>query len=51
MIYEVRPLNCRLFGHWKKEDYNKNLSNITQRNREYRDLINQNMGLILVKKW
>ena len=25
MIYEVRPLNCRLFGHWKKEDYNKNL--------------------------
>ena len=23
MIYEVRPLNCRLFGHWKKEDYNK----------------------------
>ena len=21
MIYEVRPLNCRLFGHWKKEDY------------------------------
>ena len=25
LIYEVRPLNCRLFGHWKKEDYNKNL--------------------------
>ena len=32
LIYEVRPLNCRLFGHWKKEDYNKNLKDITEKN-------------------
>lgn len=39
LIYEVRPLNCRLFGHWKKEDYNKNLENIININKEYSDLI------------
>ena len=50
LIYEVRPLNCRLFGHWKKEDYNKNLSNITQRNREYRDLIKSKYGFDISDK-
>lgn len=50
MIYEVRPLNCRLFGHWKKEDYNKNLSNITKRNREYRDLIKSKYGFDISDK-
>ena len=44
LIYEVRPLNCRLFGHWKKEDYNSNLSNVTQRNKDYRDLIKSKYG-------
>ena len=39
IIYEVRPLNCRLFGHWKKDDYNNNLNNVTKRNIEYSDLI------------
>ena len=50
LIYEVRPLNCRLFGHWKKEDYNKNLSNVTQRNREYRDLIKSKYGFDISDK-
>jgi len=50
MIYEVRPLNCRLFGHWKKEDYNKNLSNVTQRNREYSDLIKTKYGFDISDK-
>ncbi len=44
MIYEVRPLNCRLFGHWKKEDYNKNLSNVNGRNLEYKKLIKSKYG-------
>lgn len=39
LIYEVRPLNCRLFGHWKKEDYNKNLDSITKRNIEYKNMM------------
>lgn len=39
LIYEVRPLNCRLFGHWKKDDYNKNLLNVTKRNLEYGNLM------------
>lgn len=44
MVYEVRPLNCRLFGHWKKDDYNRNLENVTGRNIEYRDLIKSKYG-------
>ncbi|MDK2564638.1 YkgJ family cysteine cluster protein [Romboutsia sedimentorum] len=44
LIYEVRPLNCRLFGHWKKEDYNKNLSNVTQRNIEYNKIVKSKYG-------
>ncbi|MFI3210874.1 MAG: YkgJ family cysteine cluster protein [Peptostreptococcaceae bacterium] len=39
MIYEVRPLNCRIFGHWTEKDYNKNLNNVTNKNKEYKDLI------------
>lgn len=50
MIYEVRPLNCRLFGHWKKNDYNKNLTNITKRNQEYSDLIKMKYGFDISKK-
>ncbi|CEH35807.1 YkgJ family cysteine cluster protein [Romboutsia lituseburensis] len=44
LIYEVRPLNCRLFGHWKKDDYNKNLENVTQRNIEYNKVIKSKYG-------
>ena len=36
MVYEVRPLNCRLFGHWKKEDYNANLSRVIEQNMNYK---------------
>ena len=39
LIYEVRPLNCRIYGHWTKEDYNSNLENISNRNKEYASLI------------
>ncbi|MBO3444438.1 YkgJ family cysteine cluster protein [Clostridium sp. CCUG 7971] len=44
LIYEVRPLNCRLFGHWKKEDYNKNLLNVTKRNLDYKNLMKSKCG-------
>lgn len=36
LIYEVRPLNCRLFGHWKKEDYNTNLKRVIDQNMNYK---------------
>lgn len=44
MIYNVRPLNCRLFGHWKKDDYNKNLVNVNTKNKEYKNLIKSQYG-------
>ena len=43
-IYEVRPLNCRLFGHWKKEDYNKNLNDITEKNKQYKNIMKGKYG-------
>ncbi len=43
-IYEVRPLNCRLFGHWKKEDYNKNLKDITEKNQQYKNIMKVKYG-------
>lgn len=43
-IYEVRPLNCRLFGHWKKEDYNKNLKDITAKNQQYKNIMKGKYG-------
>ena len=39
LIYDVRPLNCRLFGHWKEKDYNKNLQKILYVNKEYKDFM------------
>lgn len=44
LIYEVRPLNCRFFGHWKREDYNKNLANVTKKNNEYKVLMKKQYG-------
>jgi len=44
LIYEVRPLNCRLFGHWKKDDYNNNLNNVTKRNIEYKEYMKKEYG-------
>ncbi|MCI6737143.1 MAG: YkgJ family cysteine cluster protein [Intestinibacter sp.] len=41
LIYEVRPLNCRLFGHWEKKDYNKNLQRVIKQNMEYKDAIKE----------
>lgn len=41
LIYEVRPMNCRLFGHWEKEDYNKNLQRVIKQNMEYKDAIKE----------
>lgn len=43
-IYEVRPLNCRLFGHWKKEDYNKNLKDIIEKNKQYKSIMKGKYG-------
>lgn len=31
-IYEVRPLTCRLFGHWYKKDFSENISAIQSEN-------------------
>lgn len=49
-IYEVRPLNCRIFGHWRKEDYNKNLERVININKEYRDSLKREYGVDIHKE-
>lgn len=43
-IYEVRPLNCRLYGHWEKVDYEKNLQRLKAQNLEISRLIKEKYG-------
>jgi Fe-S-cluster containining protein len=44
LIYSVRPLNCRIYGHWTKNDYNLNLNNINNKNKDYAKLIKNEYG-------
>ncbi len=50
LIYEVRPLNCRIYGHWTKNDYNNNLKNINKKNKEYANLIKNEYGIEVNEK-
>ena len=50
LIYEVRPFNCRLFGHWKKEDYNKNLDRVLNQNMEYRKTLKEMYDIDISKE-
>lgn len=43
-IYEVRPLNCRLYGHWEKADYENNLKRLQVQNIEIARLIKEKYG-------
>lgn len=44
LIYPVRPLNCRIYGHWTKNDYNNNLNSVNNRNKDYSKLIKEEYG-------
>lgn len=33
-IYHYRPLNCRLFGHWTREEYEENYRNVLAENKQ-----------------
>ncbi len=33
-IYEVRPLSCRLFGHWDKAEYENNYKRVLKQNKQ-----------------
>lgn len=43
-IYEVRPLNCRLYGHWKKDEYNANLERLKLQNADIASVISEKYG-------
>ncbi|MGL5755663.1 MAG: YkgJ family cysteine cluster protein [Paraclostridium sp.] len=50
LIYAVRPLNCRIYGHWTNHDYNANLNNINKKNQEYAQLIKKEYGFKINEK-
>ena len=49
MIYEVRPLNCRIYGHWSKEDYEKNYERIRLENEENEKALAENYNISIKK--
>jgi Fe-S-cluster containining protein len=47
MIYEVRPLTCRIFGHLREADYTRNLRAVLKANRRAADQILKHHGIVL----
>ncbi|MGB5823367.1 MAG: YkgJ family cysteine cluster protein [Proteocatella sp.] len=43
-IYDSRPLNCRLYGHWKEKEYNENYKRLYSENKEIKKIINEQYG-------
>ncbi|WP_028828891.1 YkgJ family cysteine cluster protein [Proteocatella sphenisci] len=43
-IYYSRPLNCRIYGHWNKKDYNDNLNRLDIQNREIAQILSEEYG-------
>lgn len=46
-IYYVRPLTCRLFGHWDRKDFEKNISIVLDENKISSDFIKEKYNLTL----
>jgi Fe-S-cluster containining protein len=47
MIYEARPLTCRIFGHLKAGDYTRNLKAVLKANRQVAQTIERQFGVVL----
>ncbi|MZQ96698.1 MAG: hypothetical protein GT601_03380 [Acidaminobacter sp.] len=47
MIYEVRPLTCRIFGHLKAADYGRNLKAVLKANQRAAEEIFKHYGVRL----
>ena len=47
MIYDVRPLTCRVFGHLKARDYARNLKAVQKANRRSAEEIHRHYGIRL----
>lgn len=45
MIYDVRPLTCRIFGHLKASDYSRNLKAVLKANQRAADEIFKHHGI------
>ncbi|OPJ55938.1 YkgJ family cysteine cluster protein [Alkalithermobacter paradoxus] len=50
LIYDVRPLNCRIYGHWKKEDYEKNYDKVKNDNINLSNVLSENYGIKINEK-
>lgn len=43
-IYDSRPLNCRLYGHWDEKEYNENYKRLCIENKEIKKIIYNEYG-------
>lgn len=45
LIYNVRPLNCRIYGNWTKNDYEKNYERIKNENLSFANKMSKTYGI------
>lgn len=45
LIYEFRPLVCRLYGHHTLEDHEENYSNVLEKNKEIKEYYLENFSI------
>lgn len=50
-IYEVRPLNCRIFGHWNQREYEENLGRLKIENQKIAKNIELNYDYIVKEEY
>lgn len=43
-IYDSRPLNCRIYGHWSRREYESNLDRLKSSNREISQVLLEKYG-------
>ena len=50
-IYDVRPLNCRIYGHWTKNDYNYNYERLQTENKKTAKSFMENADILIDEKY
>ncbi len=47
IVYSVRPLNCRIYGHWTKKQYNENYKRLQKENRKTAEIFKENADILI----
>lgn len=51
IVYDVRPLNCRIYGHWTKKDYNENYDRLKTENKKTAKIFREDADIVIDEKY